>query len=47
VQIGERIEADHAPERDEFERIRRSEGLQAAIAWRDARFESGHSEGGR
>lgn len=40
VQIGERIETDHAPERDEFERIRRSDGLQAAIAWRDARFDS-------
>jgi enoyl-CoA hydratase len=32
------IEAGAGPERNEFNRLRREEGLKAAIAWRDARF---------
>jgi enoyl-CoA hydratase len=32
------IEASGGPERDEFNRIRREQGLKAALAWRDARF---------
>lgn len=31
------IEADESPERTEFNRIRREDGLKAALAWRDAR----------
>jgi enoyl-CoA hydratase len=33
------IEAAVVPERDEFMKIARKDGLKAAIAWRDARFE--------
>jgi enoyl-CoA hydratase len=32
------LEASAGPERAEFNRIRREQGLQAAIAWRDSRF---------
>jgi enoyl-CoA hydratase len=32
------IEASGGPERAEFNRIRREQGLKAALAWRDARF---------
>ena len=32
------LEASEGPERAEFNRIRKEQGLQAAIAWRDARF---------
>jgi enoyl-CoA hydratase len=32
------LEASEGPERAEFNRIRREQGLQAAIAWRDSRF---------
>jgi len=32
------LEASEGPERAEFNRIRREQGLQAAIVWRDARF---------
>lgn len=32
------IEAGGGPERAEFNRIRREDGLKAALAWRDARF---------
>ena len=32
------IESSGGPERTEFNRIRREEGLKAALAWRDARF---------
>jgi enoyl-CoA hydratase len=32
------IEAGGGPERVEFNRIRREDGLKAALAWRDARF---------
>lgn len=32
------IESSGGPERAEFNRIRREQGLKAAIAWRDARF---------
>jgi len=32
-----RIEADESPERLEFNRIRKEQGLKAALAWRDAR----------
>jgi enoyl-CoA hydratase len=32
------IESSGGPERAEFNRIRKEEGLKAAIAWRDARF---------
>ena len=31
------IEADESPERSEFNRIRREQGLKAALAWRDKR----------
>jgi enoyl-CoA hydratase len=33
------IEAGAGPERTEFNRIRREQGLKAAIEWRDARFQ--------
>jgi len=36
------LEASEGPERAEFNRIRREQGLQAAIAWRDARFGRKH-----
>lgn len=36
------LEASEGPERAEFNRIRRERGLQAAIAWRDARFGRKH-----
>ena len=32
------IESSGGPERAEFNRIRKEQGLKAAIAWRDARF---------
>jgi enoyl-CoA hydratase len=32
------IESTGGPERTEFNRLRREEGLKAALAWRDARF---------
>jgi enoyl-CoA hydratase len=32
------IESQAGPERTEFNRIRQEQGLQAALAWRDARF---------
>src|SRR6266508_2038957 len=32
------IEAANLPQRDEFRRITKDQGLKAAIAWRDARF---------
>ena len=32
------IESSGGPERDEFNRIRKEQGLKAALAWRDARF---------
>ena len=32
------IETSGGPERTEFNRIRREQGLKAALAWRDARF---------
>ena len=31
------IEANVRPENQEFERIRKTEGMKAALAWRDAR----------
>ena len=34
------IESAENPERTEFNRIRREQGLQAALAWRDGRFAS-------
>ena len=37
LEIDIEIEADENPARAEFNRIRASEGLAAAIAWRDAR----------
>ena len=39
VQLGAEIEATRAPEREEFDRIAAEQGLQAAIRWRDQRFE--------
>jgi enoyl-CoA hydratase len=36
--LGDEIEASRAPERLEFERIAREEGLAEAIRWRDGRF---------
>ncbi len=38
VELGAVIESDRAPEREEFERISREQGLRDAIAWRDQRF---------
>ena len=35
------LEAASGPERIEFNRIRKEQGLKAAIAWRDARFATG------
>ena len=35
LEIDIQIEADEAPERLEFNRIRREQGLKAALAWRD------------
>jgi enoyl-CoA hydratase len=32
------IEAGAGPERSEFNRIRKEQGLKAAVAWRDAKF---------
>ncbi len=32
------IESSGGPERNEFNRIRREQGLKAALAWRDSRF---------
>ena len=32
------IESSAGPERAEFNRIRKEQGLKAALAWRDARF---------
>jgi enoyl-CoA hydratase len=32
------IESSGGPERAEFNRIRKEQGLKAALAWRDARF---------
>jgi hypothetical protein len=32
------IETANLPQRDEFRRITKEQGLKAAIAWRDARF---------
>ncbi len=34
------IESSESPERVEFDRLRKVEGLKAAIAWRDGRFRS-------
>lgn len=39
VDIGAEIESSHAPEREEFERIAETEGLRAAVEWRDRRFQ--------
>lgn len=38
VELGSEIESARAPEREEFERISREQGLREAIAWRDRRF---------
>jgi enoyl-CoA hydratase len=38
AESGAQIEASETPERSEFNRIARSDGLKAAIAWREARF---------
>jgi enoyl-CoA hydratase len=38
VEFGAVIESDRAPEREEFDRIAREQGLKEAIAWRDRRF---------
>lgn len=38
LDVGSLIEAAVVPEREEFMSIARSDGLKAAIAWRDARF---------
>jgi enoyl-CoA hydratase len=35
------IESGGGPERSEFNRLRREQGLKAALAWRDARFKNG------
>ncbi|MBI1779194.1 MAG: enoyl-CoA hydratase/isomerase family protein [Proteobacteria bacterium] len=41
VDAGVLIEAGAGPERTEFNRIRKEQGLKAAIEWRDARFRRG------
>ena len=38
------IEASGGAERDEFDRLRREEGLNAALAWRDRRRDAGKNE---
>ncbi|HJS72073.1 MAG TPA: enoyl-CoA hydratase/isomerase family protein [Acidimicrobiia bacterium] len=38
VEIGIQIETSKSPERVEFERITREQGLRAAVDWRDRRF---------
>jgi enoyl-CoA hydratase len=38
VELDVMIEAANLPQRDEFRRITKEQGLKAAIAWRDARF---------
>lgn len=38
VELGAVIESEKAPERVEFDRIVREDGLAAAIKWRDARY---------
>jgi enoyl-CoA hydratase len=40
LDIAIQIENLDTPERRQFQEITRREGLRAAIAWRDARFES-------
>jgi enoyl-CoA hydratase len=35
------LNAGGGPEKREFARIRDEQGLKAALAWRDARFEDG------
>jgi enoyl-CoA hydratase len=35
------IESAAGPERVEFNRIRKEQGLKAALAWRDAKFAQG------
>jgi enoyl-CoA hydratase len=37
------IESSAGPERAEFNRIRKEQGLKAALAWRDARFKGAGS----
>jgi enoyl-CoA hydratase len=39
------IEAGAGPERSEFNRIRKENGLKAAVAWRDAKFASNGGQG--
>jgi len=41
------IEAAGGPERSEFNRLRREQGLKAALAWRDARFRKARDDGER
>jgi len=41
------IEAAGGPERSEFNRLRREQGLKAALAWRDARFRKARQDGDR
>jgi enoyl-CoA hydratase len=38
LEIDTQIEAAETPERVEFNRLRKGQGLQAALAWRNARF---------
>jgi enoyl-CoA hydratase len=38
VELDVMIESANLPQRDEFRRITKEQGLKAAIAWRDARF---------
>jgi enoyl-CoA hydratase len=38
LEIDTMIEAAETPERVEFNRLRKERGLQAALAWRNARF---------
>ena len=38
VELGAEIESSHAPEREEFERIAETEGIRAAVEWRDERY---------
>jgi enoyl-CoA hydratase len=38
IEIGIEIETSKSPERVEFERISKQQGLRAAVEWRDGRF---------
>ena len=38
LEIDIQIESDESPEREMFNKIRKEQGLKAALQWRDAKF---------